>query len=199
MNLTQILFSRHGQVGGRDYLLGCTVLLLTGIILHLLAFGFIYAINPNMIGAVADVSEKIGMGFFGVIIPTILLISLLFYPYFCLYTKRLRDIGVSIYWYFGALLGYCVGFYILIIAIHGLLTFLHIDLSDIFSTSPLPGATEDEIVAGIITGMRKVLIAAAVINAMSHAVVTIAIDVVLGKMKPRNMRKAAGNNAAAFA
>lgn len=191
MGISQILLTRHGHIGGRAYWTVCAGMLCVGIVLHLIAYGF-YAINPNMVNVVAAVSEELGMGMFGVIIPSVLLVSLLFYPYLCLYTKRLRDIGVSAYWYLAVLLVYCVGFYIFGNALYGLLALLQISPVDIFLTSPLPGASEEEIVAGIMAGTRKILISGSVLLASTHAVVTIVIDLVLGKMK-RSKRETINN------
>lgn len=199
MKLKQILFSRRGQIGGSDYWVGCAVLLLAGIILHLLAFGFIYAVDPNMIGVVADVTEKMGLGHFGFMIPTILLISLLIYPYFCLYTKRLRDIGVSAWWHLVIFLVYYIGISALASAIYGLITILEISLYEVFMTSPLPGASEEEVVAGIIAGTRRTLIAGAIFNATLHAVIAIIIDIILGKLKPKTSKDSIVNQTMACA
>ncbi len=199
MKLSQILFNYRGQISGRDYWVGCAVLLLVGIILHLLAFGFIYAIDFSMFGVVAGVSENMGLGMFGIMIPSILLISLLFYPYLCLYTKRLRDIGVSAWWYCAVVLVYFVGLNSLALGVYGFMTLIDFSPTDFFITGSLPGAPQEEIVAGIIADTRRMLIAGAIFNASLHAVVAIALDVVLGKIKPRSLQKMTPNKAAAFA
>ena len=193
MTLARTFLNRRGKISGRTYWTHCAVLLCVGVVLHLLAFGFVYAIKPEMISVGSDAFENIGLGRIGIIIPSILLISLLFYPYLCLYTKRLRGIGVSAYWYLAVFLVYCVG----IVALGNIATeFLHITPTDLFMNemNVSPEMSENEQVVAIRTHIRMMLISGAVFHTTLHAVVTIVIDAVLGKMKPRSGQKIALTN-----
>jgi len=193
MNLRKTLLSRHGQISGRAYWIGCAVLLLLGVVLHLLAFGFIYAVSPDMIRVVGEASVRIGLGPFGIIIPSLFLISLLLYPYLCLYTKRLRDIGVSTWWFLAILLVYCTAY---IAAPNIIFMLASATPAEIFTlqTNIAPDATPDEQVVNILDGVRKSLIVAAIFVASIHAVIALAIDVVLGKLKPRKHNDALDGN-----
>ena len=189
MALLRELFNRRGGISGRAYWIQCAVLLCAGIVLHLLAFGFIYAVNLNMFTALSGVE---------MVVITFGLIALLFYPYLCLYTKRLRDIGVSAYWYIAVFVVYCVLFIALPNAITALSQTAPAELF-VPSLTIAPSLSDGEQVAAINQHSRSILMTTAILTAMTHAIITISIDVVLGKMKPRNGQEVVVPNGAAFA
>jgi len=179
MNIFQNLFSRRGNISGRAYWIQCAVLLCAGIVLHLLAFGFIYAVNPDMLNVLSGPA---------MVAITFGLIALLFYPYLCLYTKRLRDAGVSPHWYLAIVLAYGV----LFLAVPNVVYLLtQTSPADLFVQEMhiAPTLSEAETVAAITLQMQKTLIANAVFTALLHGILTIGIDVTLGKLKPRGGQK----------
>lgn len=186
--LSRNLLSRHGRISGRTYWINCAVLLCAGIVLHLLAFGFIYAVNPEMLLALNGV---------GVVVITFGLIALLFYPYLCLYAKRLRAVGRSPYWYLVVLLAYCVLFVAVPNAIYALTQTSPAELF-VPQMNIVPALSEAEHVAIINKHSQKILIATAIFTAMVHGIITIAIDVVLGRMKPKTGQEILQDDMLAF-
>lgn len=86
MNMMNVLFNPQGCVRGRSYWVGCAVLL--GL-----------AIAVQLIGYYVIMTAK---GMQGMIMGSVfsMVLWLFIFPYFCLYGKRLHDVGVSATWFY---------------------------------------------------------------------------------------------------
>lgn len=94
MELLQTLFNPNGTVRGKPYWLGAIVLVLLAFILQFL--GFVFTLSAENIGEVMRGSVFS------------MLLWLLIYPYFCLYGKRLHDMGHPATWFLLILLIYVI-------------------------------------------------------------------------------------------
>ncbi|MCF6274208.1 MAG: hypothetical protein L3J05_00395 [Robiginitomaculum sp.] len=136
----------------------------------------------------SDAFVQMGLGSFGVMLPSLLLISLLLYPYLCLYGKRLRDVGISAWWFLIVMLVYVVAWVGLANASNALMGQMNFSpmvyfLDQIKITADM---SVDETVATIRGSTQKVLIYGAVFTALLHVIIVIAIDLVLGKLRPKH-------------
>ena len=85
MSILHALFVPTGRLRGKPYWLGAGILLLVAVFIQFLSYWFVVN-SENMQGMMM---ASIGS----------MLLWLLIYPYFCLYGKRLRDMGVPATWF----------------------------------------------------------------------------------------------------
>lgn len=94
MNIAAILFSPNGTVSGRPYWIACALLILAELAIMLSSYAVILrgdSLQSLMMGSMFSV-----------------LLWLLIYPYFCVYGKRLRDVGASAWFFLLILLVYAI-------------------------------------------------------------------------------------------
>lgn len=85
MGIVETLFIPSGRIRGKDYWIGCAVLLIAAVLLQYGAYQMILSaegVAGMMMGSMVSI-----------------LLWLLIYPYFCLFGKRLHDIGAPATWF----------------------------------------------------------------------------------------------------
>lgn len=103
MNILYALFNPDGTIKGQPYWIAAGLLIITAALMQFLGYWFV--IN----------SEDLGGMMRGSIFS--LLLWLLIYPYFCLYGKRLRDMGHPATWFILIIFLYAIANWIVQMAV----------------------------------------------------------------------------------
>jgi uncharacterized membrane protein YhaH (DUF805 family) len=179
MDILHALFVPTGRLRGKPYWLGAIVLLLAAILVQYMSYLYV----QNSDGMQGMMMASMGS----------MLLWLLIYPYFCLYGKRLRDVGQPATWFFLVIFLYAIFSWIA-----QTMVMMPVMMEEMGGmVEQMEGLTEgaDEDIAAdqfsklfeAQLDMQKKLLNKTMIPMMiAGAIVTLAFDIVMGVLTPKS-------------